>query len=359
LRAHLQQAARFPTGRVLLLDADLRQLGWPETDLERVIAFYERASAAFARVPGVRASAAANRSPLVDTGFSSIQLPGSSEEEGIGALYGFVSADYFTTLGSHFEQGRAISAEELRQKSSVAVINRAMADAFWPASSAIGKSFAAWPPFRFTVVGVVDQTLSQALGSELRPQFYLPLSWDAQGRMTFLVQVERDSAELRQALTQQLSSWWPLRDPPHWRSLDDQVELSQFDLSAAVRVLLAVALFSAAVSALGLYFFSSFSAALALKEAALRLALGATWQALARRQIQLYAPTALLGLALGGLLVWGTHPVFHWLDVPTEAPSLQHLALALLPLLSLTLLGLAAPLWRLRRLDICRTLSLD
>jgi ABC-type antimicrobial peptide transport system permease subunit len=209
------------------------------------------------------------------------------------------------------------------------------------------------------VVGVVDHTLSQALGSELMPQFYLPLTLDLQPRLTFLVHVERDSAELRRALNAQLSSEWPLRESPSWRSLDDQVEQSQRDLSTTVRVLVAVAVFSGAVSALGLYAFSSFTAALTLKEAALRLALGATWQALARRQVQLYASTALLGLGLGGLLVWGMQPVFHWLDIPTEAPGLQHLALALLPLLGLTLLGLSAPLWRLRRLDVCRTLSLD
>jgi len=357
LRAHREEASRFPTGRVLLLDADVRLLGWREP--ERAAAFYERVIAALRGVPGVLGCAAASLSPLVGTGSGTVHLPEDQQKEALWTLYGFVSPDYFTTLGSHFEQGRPFLAEEQRQKAEVAVINQAMAEALWPSSSPIGKSFVSWPGPRFSVVGVVDHTLSQALGSERKPQFYLPLTLDPQPRMTFLVQVERDSAQLRQALTRQLSSWWPLPEPPSWRSLDDQVEYSQRDLSAAVRVLFGVALFSAAVSALGLYFFSSFSAALALKEAALRLALGATWHALARRQIQLYAPTAVLGLSLGGLLVWGTRPVFHWLEVPTEAPSLQHLILALAPLAVITLLGLAAPIWRLRRLDVCRTLSLD
>jgi hypothetical protein len=341
----------------MLMDADVRELSWQ--DEERVNAFYQRTIEALGRVPGVRGSAAADRSPLAQAGFSTVTLPGATTEEGPGALYVFVSPDYFATIGSHFDLGRSISPEELLQHSPSVVINHAMAELFWPATSAIGKTFEAWPAALFTVVGVVDRTLSQALGSELMPQFYLPLTLRPPGRMTFLVQVERDSAELRRALTQQLSSWWPLPEPPVWRSLDDQVEQSQFDLSAAVRVLLGVALLSSLVSALGLYFFSSFTAALALKEAAVRLALGATWQTLARRQLALYAPTALLGLALGAVLVWGAHPVFRWLDVTMEAPGMRHVALALVPLLTLTLLGLSAPLWRLRRLDVCKTLNLD
>ncbi|MEO8182370.1 MAG: hypothetical protein ABI895_26335 [Deltaproteobacteria bacterium] len=43
----------------------------------------------------------------------------------------------------------------------------------------------------------------------------------------------------------------------------------------------------------------------------------------------------------------------------TEAPGARELALALPALLVLIVLGLAAPLWRLRQLDICKTLNLD
>jgi ABC-type lipoprotein release transport system permease subunit len=62
-------------------------------------------------------------------------------------------------------------------------------------------------------------------------------------------------------------------------------------------------------------------------------------------------------MLLGAAIVLLARPILTRLDVDLRPPALVYVAVAALLLGAIAMAGLCAPLWRLRRLDVTRTLS--
>jgi hypothetical protein len=150
--------------------------------------------------PGVRATRYASllQSLKARTRFDSVSLVSAGTVVGLGTLsiattdcgncpwgglvvpwhavattHRFVSADSFQALAVHLVAGRGIAASDTWDKPRVAVVSRALAARHFQKGDAIGRRMLLGDDRRtwHTVVGIVDDPPTRALGSALLPPF--------------------------------------------------------------------------------------------------------------------------------------------------------------------------------------------
>jgi predicted permease len=93
------------------------------------------------------------------------------------AVFRVVSQDYFRALGIPLLGGRSFTAEDTADAQPAMVINRTMAERFWPGQDVIGKRFKIGPsdssnPWS-VIVGVVGDVRQTRLDQELKPEMYV------------------------------------------------------------------------------------------------------------------------------------------------------------------------------------------
>lgn len=132
---------------------------------------------ALAGVPGVEAVAAANYIPTGGGGRGFIDFPGR-EGDNIGAGYRVVSEAYFDALDVPLLAGRPFGPSDTEGSERVVVVNRSMADVYWPGEDPLGMqvkarsmegSSAPW----LTVVGVVDDMRQYGFESDAEPDMFV------------------------------------------------------------------------------------------------------------------------------------------------------------------------------------------
>ena len=96
------------------------------------------------------------------------------------ARYHYVSTDYFRTIGVPLIAGRFFNADDRPGTPAVVLINRSMAERYWPGESAVGKrfTFSSQPQEKdwFTVVGVVGDVKDFPYSPAAEPAFYWPMT---------------------------------------------------------------------------------------------------------------------------------------------------------------------------------------
>jgi predicted permease len=111
----------------------------------------------------------------------SVEAPGYQLGKGEAppfAGYNMVTPRYFETLGITLVAGREFNAGDTEQKPRVAIINRTMAEKFWPKQSAIGHEFtmASDRVHSLKIVGVTEDTRTIGLTGGVGSYFYLPFA---------------------------------------------------------------------------------------------------------------------------------------------------------------------------------------
>ncbi|MEJ2080435.1 MAG: ABC transporter permease, partial [Acidobacteriota bacterium] len=110
-------------------------------------------------LPGVESVGVAVAPPLGDwtIGLSGLE----SEDSKTGDVGSFtarasaVSPGIFEVLGLHLLEGRFFDARDTRSGESTLIVDRMVADRFWPDQSPLGKRLKFGKQWRRTVVGVV------------------------------------------------------------------------------------------------------------------------------------------------------------------------------------------------------------
>ncbi len=132
-------------------------------------------------LPGVRSVAATATPPLGGSAPRvGVRLEGEaplpSEQTARSAEWYPVSTDYFRTLEMPLVRGRAFDTSDRLESRPVAIVNRAMAERFWPGEDPIGRRFQANvidAPVR-EVVGVVADVRQDRYQRVAQPQLYIP-----------------------------------------------------------------------------------------------------------------------------------------------------------------------------------------
>ena len=153
------------------------------------------------QTPGVSFAALSSEIPLEGGSNGSITVPGNNNPEFAKQLveWNYISQDYFQTYGTPLLRGRDFTPEDMQQAAETgaklwaaftshagfkslppglvfpAIINRSMAQTFWPHDNPIGKVFETGPVGN-EVIGVVGDVKEWAITKEAAPEAYFPLT---------------------------------------------------------------------------------------------------------------------------------------------------------------------------------------
>jgi predicted permease len=277
-------------------------------DAARRQAYWEAALSRLRSMPGV-------------TGVSLASMP-PFNGGAVGSTRGFylarnhTSHEYFDTIGAQVLRGRVYTADEVGASAPVAVITASLARRFWGSESPIGASLErVWGPEdpadgpprgllrqpRGTrVIGVVSDTVSIMRNHEALA-VYLPL--DASDVAQLTIATAHDASLLVRPITDVLRSLdadpgISIRPTLASERLHEELRLPRL-LAVSATIIGLTALWLAIV---GLFGVMSFVIHQRRQEVSIRMALGATREAILRMLLRQGLRPVVIGLAVGSLL---------------------------------------------------------
>ncbi len=224
--------------------------------------------------------------------------------------------DYFRTMGTPLLRGRTFTDADLADRQLVVIVNRKLAEHFWPNQSPIGKRMRVGTPEMqtpwLTVVGEVADVKLNSPDEPTKEQFYVPVDQAEAGIGTLGSPEDLNGnggfITLRSALPpEQMKN--ALRATV--RSIDPQLPLTQVQsMEQAVSeteaprrfntVLIGSFAFAAVLLAvLGIYSVIAFSVASRAQEMAIRMALGSQRAGIISLILEAGAKLAVIGCVIG------------------------------------------------------------
>jgi predicted permease len=311
-----------------------------------------------ATIPGVeRTTLASGTVPFVSSWAMRLNVPGLAERPTVadgGPYIGAVEPGYFEVAGTSIVEGRPFTAEDREGSPRVAIVNRKMAQLYWPGEPAIGKCLQIGPdnPPCSTVVGIAENTRRQAIVEGDSLLYYIPITQAPpdlrNGRLIVRVADRRSdtAARVAETIRREALSLEPGLRYVAVRSLDDVIspQLRAWRLGAGLfSVFGALAL---AVAAIGLYSVVAFDVEGRRREIGVRAALGASSSAILRLVVGDGLRLAAGGVVLGLALSWLFAPLLSDLlyGVPPQDGAV--FALVTLALIAAALLASAIPALR-------------
>ncbi|PYP41583.1 MAG: hypothetical protein DMD43_06030 [Gemmatimonadetes bacterium] len=290
---------------VIVADVDLGVAGYNKPER---LAFYDRALERMRALPGIERASLAINSPFWTMHSKGIRLTDRDSTlrppEG-GPYYNGVTPEYFATTGMRLVRGRLFTAGDRAGAAPVMVINRQMADFFWPKQDPIGQCVKlggdSLPCSQ--VIGVVATARIGAIQEEPRLAYYVPLEQSlalgmSRDRILFL-RTRSDATALIPTVRRALQGMAPNLPFANIRSFQSQIdpEIQPWRLGAVMFGLFgALAL---VVAALGLYSVMSYTVVQRTHEFGVRAALGASPRQIVRSVLRDGLRVILAGMALG------------------------------------------------------------
>ena len=195
-------------------------------------------------------------------------------------------------------QGRDFTTADNPAAPQVVIVNRALAERYFPGRSAVGQRLAEFGPMGTDaeIVGVVDNARYRSLRDEAAPMIYVAHSQFYMPRMSLVVQTTLPPATMRQALVAAAASIDPDLPLFQIRTMPERLRASLAVERLLAWLLSAFAALAVFLAAAGLYAVVSFTTTLRTREFGIRVALGATARHL--RQLVLGQTLWLVGIGL-------------------------------------------------------------
>ena len=308
LRA-LQSAQNVETGwdatRVHVGTFDLELNGYDELE---TLFFYDQLVARAAAIPGVEAAALAGKLPLAGASSTSMWVEGQEPPEGVTAFSVHnqsVSADYFRALQIPLLQGRSLRETDTGDRPMVAVVNKTIADRFWP-GGAVGNrfylgDFRSGARVPVEVVGVVADAKYHRPVED--PPFFAYFSFRQRPRHDLILHLRaRPGADTSllwgsvRAIVADLDPAVPLLDVA---PLADALQIFWLAQRFAAWITAVVGFFGLLLGAVGTYGVTAYAVSRRSQEIGVRMALGARLSEVRRMMVRQGMVAPMLGMLVG------------------------------------------------------------
>ena len=285
---------------------DVAPAGPRYADPGRVTAFYRDLLERLRPVGGVESVGATTGLPMYRFGANSEMTVegGNPWNPGDAPLveWRWIAGDYFKTMGIQLIRGRLFDERDKPGAPDAIVINKSMADKFWPGTEAIGKRVSSggsngpW----IEVIGVVNDVRSYGLAARTPYEMYRTIEQSPGGAMTIVVRTAADDPEqvvqTARRIVNTLDPTLPV----------SQVQTMEQVVSASIgqpRLLSALTSLFGALAALlamvGVYGVTAYNVRRQRREYGIRLALGADSIAVQKLVLVRGVIVAAIGVALG------------------------------------------------------------
>ncbi len=301
----------FPSEQVFT--AEIAMLEGAEPDTAARVLFLENLLPRLAAIPGVRAAAIASTIPGEEGNFDYVAIEGrayAAEPDYPEMRYSAVSPRFFDIFNARPTQGRVIEGSDRLGTLPVVVVNASFARTHFPGESPIGRRIrfgrsGSKEPWR-TIVGVVPDRHMDGVENEEPEGVYVPLAQRPHQLLSLVATAEGNPMRLTAQVAGAVARLDP--DLPVFNIMSHAELVSRRTwyyrtFGTLFMVSGSVALF---LSAIGLYGVMAFSVTRRRHEFGVRMALGASGQAILRLVLGQGLRQLALGIALGlgvGMLV--------------------------------------------------------
>ena len=276
----------------------------------QVPAFYRDVVAQIGALPGVRSASAVASPPLTGENIrSSIEIEGQPTPMGsrASAAFNAIEPNYFRTLGISLVAGQDFTEHDDLRSTPVAIINRTLAQRFFPNQDPIGRhirpgvgnGYGPGEPPRREIVGVVGDVKQGDPGAEAAPEVYAPLAQCPFSPMFIVVHTVNDPQSIVAPVRRQVASLDKNTPIYHVETLDQYFAQSVAAPRFITLLLSGFAGLALLLASVGIYGVISYIAVQRTHEIGIRMALGAQKGEILRTVIGKGLAPALAGLAIG------------------------------------------------------------
>ncbi len=283
--------------RLMLLSTDPALQGYDEV---RSREFQDRLLERVRAIPEVSAAGLTDAMPL---GFNSqdrgVSVPGYEfgENERSSFRFATITEGHLEAMGVALLEGRAFRETDDANGPGVIIVNRKLADRFWPGEPALGRTIRAAGRDR-EVIGVVETGKYSSLNEAPTDFMYLPQRDDFRSSMSLTARTTNPQVTLGaiRGIVRELDPNMPMFDV---RSMEDHMGVALLPARIGGWVLGIFGILGLLLAAVGIYGVMAYSVAQRTRELGVRVALGADRASVVKLVLGEGMKLAMIGMALG------------------------------------------------------------
>jgi putative ABC transport system permease protein len=353
----------FRTERLLTMDINLA--GEKYASAENQTAFYGQVLQGLESLPSVLSVGAIVDLPLTRSETrNGFEIPGPHPRQG-RANYHAVSPNYFYTMGIPLLSGRELLTADSARSPLVGVVNRSMAQKYWPDENPIGKTIIAnqavvvstskgssidFRPRQLEIVGIVGDVWF-GLDAPPYPELFMPYTqWPSNG-MALVLRTASEPSSLIPRVKEEIWRVDPDQPVADIKTMDQLVSTEAAGRRFVLQLIGAFASIALVLAAVGIYGVVSYGTRQRTREIGIRMALGARGQQILWLVAGQNAKWLLIGITTGVASALAlTRLLAAYLYAVRPNDPLTFVAVSLL-LLAVALLAVYIPARRATKVD--------
>lgn len=317
------------------------------------MAFFESLLDRVRALPGVQAAGLVRVVPgggyWGDGGFLIAEHPPLPLGQGQYAIYRGADADYFSAIGIPFLRGQTFDANQRLDKVDEVIISQSFATQFFPNEDPLGKHLVR-SKRNYKIVGIVGDTRYN-IAKRPQPMMYFPLYRGEESSVTLAVRSPREVTSLALPVQQVISQLDPELAVADVLTMDQIIGKSTFDANFNATLVLAFAVLSLVLAAVGLFGVLSYIVGQRTAEIGVRVAFGAQRGEVLRLMLVQGLRPAGVGLVLGLIGAMAAANLIRTLLYGVQPLDASVFGAVAALLILVAVLACLLPAWRASRLD--------